>query len=269
VYTHYHNGIRYQTAWQYQRDFWWQLTWRAPDIKDDTVLIAVLPSEYSFSEDYEIWSPANLIYRPGSQQVDVDGQILTQETIDWIRRESSLDATVRGVVPYYHDYGNILVATIPDALSCLQAINGERLEDNKISPLIQLIYDQSEIDLIDTSEAQSAMPPNDIFGAEPVHRWCYFYQHLSRSRQNSDWLAAADLADEAGLLNYKPLNIAEWLPVFEAYANTDRKDEAKQIAKIIRSDKDLRALLCDQMTILPDYQNYDYEFIYSTLCENP
>ena len=56
--------------------------------------------------------------------------------------------------------------------------------------------------------------------------------------------------------------------MFEAYANTGRKDEAKQIAKIIRSDKDLRALLCDQM-IPPDYQNYDYEYIYSTLCENP
>jgi hypothetical protein len=269
VYTHFHNGIRYQTAWQYQRDFWWQLTWRAPDIIDDTVLVVVLPSGYSFSEDYEIWSPANLIYRPGSQQVDINGQILTQETIDWIRRESNLDATVRGVVPYHHDYGNILVATIPDALSCLQAINGERLEDNKISPLIQLIYGQSEIELIDTLEVQPAVPPIDILGSEPEHRWCYYYQLISRSRQNSDWLAAADFADKARFLDYKPLNIAEWLPVFEAYANTGRREEARQISKIIRSDKDLRALLCDQMIIPPDYQYYDHEYIYSTLCENP
>ena len=269
VYTHFQNGIRYEKAWQYQRDLWWQLSWRAPDIADDTVLVPVLPAGFSFSEDYEIWAPANLIYRPGSQKVQIDGQILNQDTVDLIRRGTSDTAIIRGNISTERDFDNTLLVTITDELSCMKAIDGIRLEDNLEFPLVQLVYDRSRLERILLSGAETHLPPSDIFGPEPKHDWCYYYQAISLSRQLRDWNAAAAYADEAAALGFSPLNISEWLPVYEAYANTGRYQEAKQIAKILRSDKGLQTILCQQMSTPLDEDDYDDEYIYTTLCENP
>jgi hypothetical protein len=64
--------------------------------------------------------------------------------------------------------------------------------------------------------------------------------------QREDWLEAAVLADQAADLGYEPLNPAEWIPVFEAYVNSERLDEAQRTAKKIRKFPDLRHLYCSQ-----------------------
>ena len=146
-------------------------------------------------------------------------------------------------------------------------IDAHRLEDYKEPYLVQLMYKNSDETRIITDGNVSHTPPVEIFGPEPEHTWCYYYQKMTLARQQSDWQTVAALADEALAQDFKPLNRAEWLPVFEAYANTGRLKDANQIAKIIRGDKDLQFILCQQDP--PNYQNYNYDFIYSKLCENP
>ncbi len=62
--THYQNARYMIEFWQVQRQVWWQLSWRAPSIKRNTLLMVKLPHPFYFAEDYEIWAATNLIYYP-------------------------------------------------------------------------------------------------------------------------------------------------------------------------------------------------------------
>ncbi len=73
------NAYHWERFWENQRAVWWQLWWRAPGLQDGTVLLVSIPEE-SFFEDYEMWGPANLIYRPGLQTITLGAEIL--ESID-------------------------------------------------------------------------------------------------------------------------------------------------------------------------------------------
>jgi len=269
VHMHYLNGVRHQTSWQYQKDLWRQFTWRVPDLQDGTLVTAMLPGGKPFIESHEIWGPLNIIYRPDAEEIKISGQILNTQTLGWFQRQiSDMDGTVRGVIPIDRDYGNALVVTIPNELSCLHVIDSNRLEDYKEPLLVQLMYESSNIDKIITDTDISYTLPVEIFGPEPEHTWCFYYQKMTLARQQGDWQAVADWADEASLLGFKPLNRSEWIPVFEAYANLGRYKEAKHIASIIRGDKDLQNILCKQMSETQEAPDYNLEYIYTTLCEN-
>jgi len=66
--------------WEVHRNFWWQVSWRVPDFKDDTLLVGYAPSGFAFQQDYEIWGPANLIYRPDTPRILIQSEVLDQHT---------------------------------------------------------------------------------------------------------------------------------------------------------------------------------------------
>lgn len=246
IQTHYFNGLRYQLDWQYQKDIWWQLTWRAPDLKDESLIAAKHPSGITFSENYEIWAPVNIIYRPNSADVKISGEIISSETEGWFLRGIQNEKTFRDVIPVSRNFGNALILTIPNSRSCMHVINGNRLEDYQENPQVKIIQHTSQIDQIVTETSKTIVPPSEIFGDEPERAWCYYYQKISLAHQRGVWMEAAALADEAADLGYEPLNPAEWIPVLEAYAANNQPDEARPIAKKIRRDPDLRYLYCNQ-----------------------
>jgi len=266
VFTHYHSTLNYIVNWDYQKDLWWQLSWRAPDIEDDTLLVVSLPQGLRFIEGYEIWGPANMIYRPDSQTVAIDGQLLTDETSGWFERKITDQPTFRGVFQLDRNYENALITTISDELSCVHVID-DRIDDPLEDPLVQRIAPLSHVNRI-ILNTEPVSPPQTIFGVEPAHTWCYYYQKISLANQRGDWQQAASLAEEALALNYKPLNRAEWMPVLEAFANVGKLEEARNIAKILKDDRNLRHHLCAQMTPPPEDRQYNYEYIHSTLCGN-
>jgi len=261
IQTHYFNGLRYQEDWQYQKELWWQLTWRAPDLQDGTLLTARLPSEISYSENYQVWAPANIIYRPNSEAVTITGEILTSETLDWFRKGKIDQKSIRGVTKFDRNFNNTLILTIPNSISCLHIIDGNRIEDYREHFYVQLIYDKSRIDQIITDTDLEFSPPIEIFGPEPEHEWCYYYQKISLSNQREDWEDAVFWADEAAKLGYEPYNRSEWIPAFESYAHLNKIDKAISLAKLIQKDKGLKDLYCQQ----PVSNN---ELAFSLICEN-
>ena len=66
ILTHFANGFYYAQVSDATRSFWWQVSWRIPQMEPNTTLIADYLSS-TISEDYIIWGPANLIYYPQSQ----------------------------------------------------------------------------------------------------------------------------------------------------------------------------------------------------------
>ena len=113
------NADYWGRLWNYERQTWWQLTWRAPDIKNDTLVMTYYPEGYQQQQDYETWGPVNLIYRPGpATSPAITSEVLNSETAYDILRKITMTNPVRDIpIPRFQqaaaDQRSILVGLYP------------------------------------------------------------------------------------------------------------------------------------------------------------
>ena len=256
--------------WDYQRETWWQLTWRAPDIKDGALVIAYLPDGYRLQQDYEIWGPVNLIYNPEPAETPaIKAEVLNSDTAYDILKQDVVDNRVRDI-KMHRDFRNLLLISYPSSSSCIHVIDGTLpvySESDSLS--IQQVGEFSRIDQIIPS-GTSPTPPPAIFGSEPEHGWCYYYQRASLARQAGDWKEIGKLYDKANALGLDPNDDAEVIPFFEGLVNLGRYEDAENLyVTRIRGRVKMRLPLCTFMSEHPDYPappDYDHEKIYELLC---
>lgn len=265
VVTHYHSAVYYRDFWSLERQAWQQLSWRAPDLDMATNLVVVLPNGYRLAEEYEVWGPANFVYNPG-EELKVTGQVLDDSLYYDLVRGLSEDRQMRSIT-ISRNYKKTLIVSITGPGSCLHVINGTRPEFSIWEDaLVKIMAPYSNINQIIT-DAPDHEAPVKLFGQSDAKSWCYYYQKMDLARQHSDWMRAVQLADEAKELSFKPVDLVEWMPVYEAYANTGRLKDATEIAKRIKSDNFVRTSLCLTLDTTSQWPaGYNLEFIRSTLC---
>jgi hypothetical protein len=247
VFTHYQNATAWARFWAEERQFWWQLTWRAPDLEPGTVLLATLPSQRYF-EDYEIWGPANLIYEPGQGRPTIASEVVEELTAAKVRLGAQEVRSMRVLIDIPRDYRQTLIADWPSAQACVHVLDRGQLEfAAAASSLVRSIGRYSDAGRVVT-DGNAAVPPSRIFGPEPPHDWCWYYQTASLLRQRGDWEGVARLGDEAERLDVKPRDPTEWMPFFEASVNLGQGDTAQVLAARIGADDLARRSLCDQQT---------------------
>ena len=190
------NTDYWEKLWDYERGTWWQLSWRAPDIKDDSMVMAYFPPGYRLQQDYETWGPVNLIYRPGAASTPaIQAEVLNGDTAyDILKRDVRFnhdrDIGIR------RDFNNLLLISIPSPTSCMHIIDGSLpVYSENETLLVQQVGGYSHIDRIIPS-GTGYIPPAQIFGPEPEHDWCYYYQKASLARQMGDWQEVVRLYDQ-------------------------------------------------------------------------
>lgn len=256
--------------WDYQRETWWQLTWRAPDIKDGALVVAYLPEGYRLQQDYEIWGPVNLIYNPEPAETPaIMAEVLTSDTAFNILKKDVVDNRVRDI-KMHREFGNLLLISFPSASSCIHVIDGSMPVYSESDPLlVQQVGEYSRIDQIIPS-GTSPIPPFAIFGSEPEHGWCYYYQKASLARQAGDWKEIGRLYDKVNSLGLEADDVSEVIPFFEGLVNLGRYDDAKTIYyDKIRGHTKMRFPLCTFLSNDPGYPpefGYNYEKVYELLC---
>jgi hypothetical protein len=265
VLTHYGNAVAWSGFWNEQRQFWWQLAWRAPDLQSGTVLLTTLPSQRYF-EDYEVWGPANLIYRPGQADPTIASEVMEELTAEKVRLGAREVRSMRVLIAIPRNYNQTLVAAWPSTGSCVHVLDREQLEfPASLSSLVRSLGRYSDASLI-LPQAVPASPPSRIFGPEPERNWCWYYQTASLARQRGEWGRVVQLADEADLLDVRPGDPTEWLPFFYGYLNAGRTDEARQLATRIGADDLVRHDLCDHLTAHYFVDEATYALGRSLLC---
>lgn len=268
VLTQFSSMVSFRNFWEYQRQLWWQLSWRAPDLKDNTAIIPLLPPGYRLAEGYEVWAPANLIYRPGDSRVVISGEALNNQTVLYLTEQLNLGRNMRKV-EYTVDFKNSLVMAIPASGSCLHVFDGEKPETSlDDDPLIRIAGEYSRLSMIRT-EAEGYRPPEEIFGPEPQHGWCFYYQKVSLARQGGDWEEIVRLGEEAAAKGLQPQDIVEWLPFYEGYVHLWKYEQADRIASILRSDHFFIVGYCQQFqdfTPDPNAPDQAEQFKVENLC---
>jgi hypothetical protein len=265
------NADAWGRLWDYQRETWWQLTWRAPGIKDDTMLMTYFMDGYQFQQDYEIWGPVNLIYRPGpAASPAIASEVLNPATAYDILKKVTLTNAMRDV-PMHRDFNKLLLLSLPSASACIHVLDGTLpvySEDDAL--LVQQVGSFSHVDQIIPS-GTSPTPQSSIFGTEPAHGWCYYYQKAALARQTGDWKTISKIYDETIQRKLKATDKSEVIPFFEGLVNAGRVDDAKALFnKEIKGHIGLRLPLCTTLEKDPGYPSsfgYQYQTIFAILCQ--
>jgi hypothetical protein len=252
VLTHHGNAVRVVDETEATRNFWWQVAWRAPKIEEGVTLIASYPGS-PLAEDYFIWGPANFIYYPEKQSnnpivVKLPAAVLAGDVINQITTNGGVETPLRRGNYLERDFGNVLVMVQTNANGCVRFINGDAPE---LSPTdedrLVLIAPHSRLDAVITA-GESPTPPVHVFGAEPEHGWCYYYQKADLARQRGEWEEIPLLLNQALDKGQYPNDSLEWMPFLQASAVLDDVDKVRSMVKLLTTDKFLRLQVCDIMT---------------------
>jgi len=255
-FTHYANAAHAAQETENVRDFWWQVAWRAPDIQPGTTLIANYPVG-AIQEDYFVWAPANFIYYPEKQsavpiKIKLPAAVLTDEVVLQILAGKGEETPLRRGNELTRNFGNILIMTQASENACVRLIDGSSPDLSIRDPQkILLIASNSKLDNVLTSEDQR-MPPASIFGDEPEHDWCFYYQKADLARQRGDWDEVARLGAEAEKLGLHPNDQIELMPFLQAYAFLGDQKQVKGISTRINTQLFYQEQACNHLKAMGD-----------------
>ena len=226
-------SVDYLRDWESQQNLFWQLSWRAPGIEPNTIVL--LNEELSFNADNSISAPLNWIYAPDTRTRQV-GYVLLYPTN---RLGASLPALQPGL-PIRYDFlaasfeGNTsdALAFYYDPPACLRLLEPDLDIKNRLIPDDSLMREASALSNADriTAQGHAVMPA--IYGPEPAHGWCYYFQKADLARQMGDWEEVVRLGNIAFGLDDYPNDPIERFVFIEGYAHAGDWDKAIEYSRV-------------------------------------
>jgi hypothetical protein len=238
------------------KEFWWQVSWRAPQIKSGTTFMIVYPS-IDIGDDTGVKEAPNLIYFPQhSAEIPIHYPVSARTVSDSILQDVLVGSVKEEVGRRSHvisyDYGNILVLSQPTPTSCVHIIDGHRpLISTYDSGNLMIVAPQSNIENVVTN-VKPAIPQDFAFGAEPEKSWCYYYEKAELALQMGNWEEVVALGEKAIRLGYHPEDQSEWMPFLMAYAVSGNEVRVRQTAPKIIGSKFLRLQACEMLSNLEE-----------------
>ncbi len=257
-----HHGLAAQAANEEKTisDFWWQVLWRAPDIRSGTTLVVTYPGiNYAEGNDV-VWGPANFLYSAEKQGgtpilVPISASRLEPDSVLEImnanRAFEQTDLVIKDISTVM-DYKNQLILSQPSDASCVHALD-PRWPDISINdqPFIHASVRNAHVENIIVN-AEAPTPLVYAFGSEPPHEWCYYYQKADMARQSGDWKEVARLGDEAQKLGLHPDDQIEWMPFLQAYVFLEDQKQVKGISTRINTERFYKQQACTNLTTMPE-----------------
>ncbi len=228
---HIRTANQYMADWANQRDYYWQLLWRAPGIKPNTAIIATrIPS--GLLSKYSAGFIFNVLYDPTAAVKDVPYWYFTSNDIGGDISSMEPDAPIKYTqlrnMNFKGNTSQSLVITRPSNERCLWVVS-PYLRDEGV-----LTYDEEEITSLSNPAqilAESTKPiPLDVVGSEPVHDWCYYFERAELYNQYQDWGATIKLWNETRVQDLKPRSPAELTPFILAFAQTNDWESTRQLS---------------------------------------
>jgi hypothetical protein len=245
-------GRSFHLLWAAQKDFFWQLTWRAPALKPGTALVTEdLPFD-KYSSGPSLTAPLNMIYSPDSRSHILNNSFLFVSS----PQGEAISDFAPGIDIHYSFrhldfYGNTdsLITFHKPGVGCLRLLSPSDSPDEFAFSLRSKFWKESiplsNLDQIILDPAIAAVPPKKYFGNENTDQWCYYFEKADLARQQSNWQQVIDLFDQAANKGFQPINNQEWLPLMEAYLQTGQIDPVTNLSTTIKyADVSERAGVC-------------------------
>ncbi len=220
---------KYRLDWDFQRKLYWELAWRIPELKEGTALYGrgTFTGKSSYFDGTYV---VNLLF-----DADVDkearyayfdqghfpqSKLMTSVPMIQSNRAGQFSGSTSRVVTFYHGRSG----------ACARVLDVVYMDDPIYSHPVSDLGLFSNLDQIVDSQ-HPPTPNSAIFGSEPPHGWCYYFEKADLARQLGDWEAVLDLEAEASRLGMEPALGAEYVPFIEAHARTGGWSEALELSQ--------------------------------------
>ncbi len=247
---HFNIANEYRKAWNLQKTFFWQLTWRAPEIQPGTlVLTAQLP--FTYYSDNSLSAPLNWAYAPDLKSTQMPYLMYSLESrlgnsLPYLQADIPIQQPYRATEFTGNTSQALGVSFIPPG--CVHVL--DQAVDRKLPARMEAvnsIVPLSDLSRIDLAANPGAIPPPSIFGSEPAHNWCYDFEKADLARQQSDWAQVAKIANHA--LKNKPrlyeANAPELVTYILGYAHTGQWKKAQELTtEAMQINVQMKDMLC-------------------------
>ena len=222
-----YNVNKFRLDWVQQKDIYWQLHWRVPSLEPGTALFGkgTFTDKSSYYDGLYI---VNLLFEGTARQ---DARYayfdIYHTAFDDYVPGIPLIQTNRGI-QFSGSTSQAIVFDFDVRGGCVRVLDSIYEGDPDLNSSVADLFDISDVSNIKATPDLAPIP--DIFGAEPPHTWCYFFEKADLARQMQDWETILQLKAETDAHGYEPDLAAEYLPFIEAYAQTNQWEQAYQLS---------------------------------------
>lgn len=222
-------GTDFSRDWQIQKNLFWQMTWRAPGLRSNTMVL-LNEGALDFYADNSLSAVLNWIY---ASEPDANGTVPYLLFYPTNRLAGALPALQPDrEVNYDYLAGNFQGSTsqvvsfyfLPPA--CLRVLDPVIDGDNHFIPDRYLMREGAALSSTDWIEPEDSAEMPAIYGPEPVHGWCYYFEKADLARQVEKWQEVVVLGDKAFALEDYPNDPAERFVFIEGYAHVGDWEKA-------------------------------------------
>ena len=236
----------FQASWDKQEEFYWQLHWRAPALKPGTMIVSdqeilfymgIYPTAFALNMLYPQTTPppeASYWFNAGFEHVNFD-RFAAGQPDSFEKYATTFTAEARKVVAITFEPGND---------QCLWVLGPQLVDARALSSTASTWLAVSNPSQIEASPETA--PPAQIFGSEPPHTWCYYYESAELASQYGNWPGVERLWAEAQSQGLRGSNAIEMLPFISGLARSDSWEEARTLTAEAQTLPDRStSVLCD------------------------
>jgi len=246
---HIHNSNEYRWSWVKQSNFYQQLFWRAPFIEPKTALLSdgeIFNSMTELSTSYAI----STIYPKPDNSMELNYFFFSlYKGFNDLRDEIIQGIPLRYSKLFVNFHGNshdsLLIYYQPDENRCLWVLRPEDSNNPLLPEISRELAALSNLNRIKRESPNVNQLPDQIYGQEKEHQWCFYYQKADLARQFEDWDDIVELWEAAVANGYRPGNGIEYLPFIEGFARYGDWETAQKLT--IRANKvtlKMKPILC-------------------------
>ena len=243
------NLFRYD--WLNQKRIYWQLAWRLPTLPAPAMLISDIPP-FQFEGENPLSIAINWIYFH-------DNQYKSQNQVGYYLYydKGRINDEMNGLnepLPAMHghlfgrySYSDYHLLTFTYRDGCLRVLDPVTAPYDPSLP-DYLVKGSSISDLndkyLEDQMHKSILDPK-LFGPEPEHSWCYFFEKAELARSQGDWAQVIQIQEKALQNGFSATMPAEKIPFIEAYLGLGKWEQALNLSRTIYSaDHSYNEMVC-------------------------
>ena len=223
----------FRRDWTTQKAMFWQMIWRAPGLKPNT-LVLMNDGALNYYADNSLAAALNWIYDPENHS---PFQIHYALFFPTNRIGNNLPSLQAGL-PIQYNYlvgmfnGNTsqVVAFYYQPPGCLRVLDPLIDSQNHFVSVESMMRGAAGLSSSAwiTPDRTAKMP--QVYGPEPAHGWCYYFEQADLARQVGDWLRVVQLGDIAFHLKDYPNDPIDRFVFIEGYAHEGEWNEVNDLS---------------------------------------
>jgi hypothetical protein len=207
------------------------MNWRAPGFEPGTMVL--MNEELEYYADNSLSAALNWIYAPNLHSNQIPYVLFFPRN----RIGGSLPGLEPGLpITYHYWIGNFtgntsqMLAFYYRPPGCLRVLDPEIDPENHFIQEESLMREAARLSSSAwiTPDSTARMP--DVYGPEPAHGWCYYFEQADLARQLGDWQRVIQLGEVAFNLDDHPNDPLERFVFIEGYAHEGRWPRAEELA---------------------------------------